>query len=90
MRTNQVTAKLKDAFDNPLVGYEVAFSADTHANSVDVQPQGQTDACGQQIAKVTWTDTVPTNINTMVSILAAFDESVPPLEAGSFSVIASI
>ncbi|EJG0582697.1 Ig-like domain-containing protein, partial [Vibrio parahaemolyticus] len=80
---NEVTAKLEDAFDNPLVGYEVAFSADTHANSVDVQPQGQTDADGQQVAKVTWTDTVSTNVDTRVRIKAAFDESVVPLEARS-------
>ncbi len=81
--TNEVTAKLEDAFDNPLVGYEVAFSADTHASSVDVQPQGQTDASGKQLAKVFWTDTVPTNVDTTVSILAEFDESVAPLEARS-------
>ncbi|MDG3412897.1 Ig-like domain-containing protein [Vibrio sp. Vb2110] len=80
--TNQVTAKLEDAFDNPLVGYEVDFSADTHARSVDVRPQGRTDANGKQVAKVTWKDR-PNDFNVTVRILAEFDESGVPLAARS-------
>ncbi|MCS0306577.1 hypothetical protein [Vibrio diabolicus] len=80
--SNEVTAVLSDAFDNPLIGYDVAFSADTHSSSVDVQSQGQTDVDGNLVAKVTWTDAVP-YFDTTVSILAEFDESISPLEARS-------
>ncbi|EGR2875452.1 hypothetical protein DLH97_25420, partial [Vibrio parahaemolyticus] len=74
-QANEVTAVLHDAFDNPLVGYNVSFSADT--DSVDVT-QGLTDADGKLVSKITWTDVVPTDVYSKASIIAEFDEGPEP------------
>ncbi|KHF15068.1 hypothetical protein PO80_12995, partial [Vibrio parahaemolyticus] len=74
-QTNEVTAVLHDALDNPLVGYNVSFSADT--DSVDVT-QGLTDADGKLVSKITWTDLVPTDVYSNATIIAKFDEGPEP------------
>ncbi|EGR2875481.1 DUF1566 domain-containing protein, partial [Vibrio parahaemolyticus] len=78
--TNEVTAVLQDAQDNPLEGYDVSFKAETHASSVKIEPQGNTNAYGKQIAKVTWIDPSTPQSDTTVNISAEFNQGVTPAE----------
>ncbi|WP_348224494.1 DUF1566 domain-containing protein, partial [Vibrio parahaemolyticus] len=75
--TNEVTASLYDAFDNPLSGYEVSFSAPGNDN-VDVQSQGSTNTYGEQAATVTWVGTPPSG-DTTVDITAEWSQGGTPL-----------
>ncbi|ELU8564423.1 hypothetical protein SD467_004454, partial [Vibrio parahaemolyticus] len=75
--TNEVMASLSDAFDNPLSGYEVSFSAPGNDN-VDVQSQGSTNTYGEQAATVTWVGTPPSG-DTTVDITAEWSQGGTPL-----------
>ncbi|WP_140159310.1 DUF1566 domain-containing protein, partial [Vibrio parahaemolyticus] len=75
--TNEVMASLSDAFDNPLSGYEVSFSAPGNDN-VDVQSQGSTNTYGEQAATVTWVGTTPSS-DTTVDITAEWSQGGTPL-----------
>ncbi|WP_348224495.1 DUF1566 domain-containing protein, partial [Vibrio parahaemolyticus] len=75
--TNEVMASLYDAFDNPLSGYEVSFSAPGNDN-VDVQSQGSTNTYGEQAATVTWVGTTPSG-DTTVDITAEWSQGGTPL-----------